>query len=104
MSFYLYRENKLEVLAGRFVDEVYNASPAASLIAGKHLIVVQTRGMSEYLRQYIAAECGIAANLEMPFLNSFINFTYSEVCGLTQTKYQKLLDFYTHIPEIVNFR
>ena len=81
MSFYLYRENKLEVLAGRFVDEVYNASPAASLIAGKHLIVVQTRGMSEYLRQYIAAECGIAANLEMPFLNSFINQICRSIYG-----------------------
>lgn len=81
MPFYLYRENKLEVLARRFVDEVYNV-PSADLLLERSLqVVVQTRGMSEYLRQYVAAECGIAADLEMPFLNSFINQICRSIYG-----------------------
>ena len=81
MPFYLYRENKLEVLARRFVEEVYNASSGEVLLEQPHLVVVQTRGMSEYLRQYAAAECGIAADLEMPFLNSFINQICRSIYG-----------------------
>ncbi len=79
MAFYLYKECRLENLAGRFAAEVYDlpaAAPAgddsAALLAG-HTVIVHTRGMGEYLQQFLAEHSQIAANLQTIYLNSFIN-------------------------------
>lgn len=83
MAFHLYRENKLEVLAERFVREVYQAQrvDSAFSLTAAHTVVVQTRGMAEYLKQFIATRCGIAANLEMPFVNAFIDRIFRALYG-----------------------
>lgn len=84
MALKLYYDHKLELLAKLFAENVYSTvgtdTSAAGLLQG-HTVVVQTRGMAEYLRQYLANSFGIAANLEMPFLNSFVNRTLSTVYG-----------------------
>jgi len=83
VAFHLYRENKLEVLAERFVREVYQAQriDSAFSLTAAHTVVVQTRGMAEYLKQFIATRCGIAANLEMPFVNAFIDRIFRALYG-----------------------
>ena len=63
----------METLADCFIRKVYNSSEPSGLTDPGCIVVVQTRGMAEYLKQHIALQCGIAANLQMPFLNSFIN-------------------------------
>ena len=81
MSFNLFRENKLETLADCFIRKVYNSSEPSGLTDPGCIVVVQTRGMAEYLKQHIALQCGIAANLQMPFLNSFINGLFNKLYG-----------------------
>ena len=84
MALKLYYDHKLELLAKQFAVNVYapagSETSAAALLQG-HTVVVQTRGMAEYLRQYLANTFSIAANLEMPFLNGFVNRTLSAVYG-----------------------
>ena len=84
MALKLYYDHKLELLAKQFAVNVYapagSKTSAAALLQG-HTVVVQTRGMAEYLRQYLANTFSIAANLEMPFLNGFVNRTLSAVYG-----------------------
>ncbi len=84
MALKLFYDYKLELLAKQFADTVYNCPvrdiSAATLLQG-HTVVVQTRGMAEYLRQYLAKNSGIAANLDMPFMNSFVNRTLEALYG-----------------------
>jgi len=42
---------------------------------------VPTRGVAEYLRQYLTRECQLAANLQMPFPDSFINTVMRRIYG-----------------------
>ena len=74
MAFIIYREHQLEELARCFIETIYNRPAGATddLLAPVE-VVVQTRGMAEYLRQSAAVKSKVAANLSMPFLNSFIN-------------------------------
>ena len=75
---------KLDLLAEQFADTVYNrpaADNSAIALLQSHTVVVQTRGMAEFLRQYLAENSSIAANLDMPFLNSFVNRTLLQIYG-----------------------
>ena len=71
MAFILYREYQLEKLAQRFVSDIYNRAPADNNLLKPCEVIVQTRGMAEYLRQATARGSKIAANLNTYFLNSF---------------------------------
>ena len=76
MALHLYKEHKLENLAGTFAGEVFSRTAPVSAVwelLRPHIAIVQTRGMAEYLQQKLAADHGIAANLEMPFVNIFLN-------------------------------
>ena len=95
MSFKLYRETQLEKLAERFVEDVYRQNPAADQplqLLQPHLVVVQTRGMAEYLRQYVAMSCTAAANLSMPFLESFVNSIFRRIYGESFRKAERRSD------------
>ncbi len=70
VSFYLYPGNKLETLAECYCRTVGSAVRPDPL--ERETVIVQTQGMASYLRQYIAAFCGAAVNIEMPFPNGFI--------------------------------
>lgn len=70
MSFYLYPGNKLETLAECYCRTIGNAVRPDPLEC--ETVIVQTQGMAAYLRQYIAAFCGAAVNIDMPFPNGFI--------------------------------
>ncbi len=81
MAFRLYKANRPEELSERFADEIYTAKRPGTALLAPHIVVVQTRGMTEYLKQVLAARTGIAANLDMPFLNSFINGVFRTLYG-----------------------
>ena len=84
MALKFYYDYKLELLAEQFAGNVYNKTLhdlSAAALLQSHTVVVQTRGMAEFLRQYLAENCRIAANLNMPFLNSFVNQTLTAVYG-----------------------
>ena len=70
MGFYLYPGNKLETLAECYCRTIGSAVRPDPLES--ETVIVQTQGMAAYLRQYIAAFCGAAVNIEMPFPNGFI--------------------------------
>lgn len=83
--FNLFREYKLENLADLFSDRLRQYSVSCSSDPANwlkpHTVVVQTRGMAEYLRQNTAAQNGIAANLHMPFLNAFTDELFFRLYG-----------------------
>lgn len=69
-NFHLHSGNRLEILAADFRDNIYRRR-RNDLFAPEY-VILQTRGMGIFLEQQIAEDC-IAANLKMPFLNSFID-------------------------------
>ncbi|MBO5721969.1 MAG: exodeoxyribonuclease V subunit gamma, partial [Lentisphaeria bacterium] len=83
--FFLYREYQLERLAESFADNVYDrrqpGGTAPENLLSAHTVIVQTRGMGEYLRQVLAEKKQIAGNLQMPFVNSFINDMFRKIYG-----------------------
>ena len=84
MALKLYYNYKLETLAEQFADVVYQQQMqdiSAAALLRKHTVVVQTRGMADFLRQYLAENCQVAANLDMPFLTSFVNQILTAVYG-----------------------
>ena len=87
MSFNLYKKYKLEELSELCCQKVFmpenngGSLPDALSLLHPATIVVQTRGTAEYLRQQIARQCGIAANVNMPFLNSYINRVMTGIYG-----------------------
>ena len=84
MALKFYYDYKLELLAEQFAGNIYNKTlhnVSAAALLQSHIAVVQTRGMAEFLRQYLAEKSGIAANLDMPFLNSFVNRTLAALYG-----------------------
>ncbi len=78
MGFELYTGNRLEVLAEKFVSGIY-------LSGGDPMrpetVIVQTQGMATWLKLFTGRAGAIAANLNMPFLNSFINGVLSRIFG-----------------------
>ena len=73
MSFHLYTGNKLEQLAELYLDAVFRHAPANPFTP--ETIVIQTRGMADWLTQFLAADGGIAANLDLPYLENFVRRT-----------------------------
>lgn len=73
MSFHLYTGNKLERLAGLYRRAVFD-HPSADPFTPE-TIVIQTRGMADWLTQFLAADSGIAANLDLPYLENFVHNT-----------------------------
>ena len=71
MAFFLYKEYQLEKLAESFADNVYDRRQVGEItpenLLAAHTVIVQTRGMGEYLRQVLAEKKQIAGNLQMPF-------------------------------------
>lgn len=85
MAFFLYKEYQLEKLAESFADNVYDRRQVGEItpenLLAAHTVIVQTRGMGEYLRQVLAEKKQIAGNLQMPFVNSFINDIFRKIYG-----------------------
>ena len=84
MALKLYYDYQLDSLAGQFAEKVYNRPVqdiSGAALLQSHTVVVQTRGMAEFLRQYLAEHSAAAANLDMPFLNSFVNRTLLSLYG-----------------------
>lgn len=83
--FHLFREYKLEKLADLFSARLRRDSGGSSVEPENWLkprtVVVQTRGMAEYLRQNVAVNNGIAANLHMPFINNFTDELFFRLYG-----------------------
>lgn len=73
MSFHLYTGNKLERLAELYRRAVFDHPPADPFTP--ETIVIQTRGMADWLTQFLAADSGIAANLDLPYLENFVRNT-----------------------------
>ena len=72
MGFYLYTGNKLEVLAEKVLCNSLLSTPLSDPLK-KEKIIVQNQGMAAWLKLQIAKYRPICANMEFPFLNSFIN-------------------------------
>ncbi len=70
MKFHLYTGNQLEVLADRFLTEITDRPPED--VFTKETVVVQNLGMATWLKQYIASNRPVAANIDFPFLNALI--------------------------------
>lgn len=67
--FYLFTGNKLEILAEKYREHIYEQPVSDPMY--DEVVVVQTQGMAAYLKQYLARHSGIAANLQMPFPRNF---------------------------------
>ena len=72
MGFYLYTGNKLEKLAELFREEVYAQQTDEAAWLTPETVVIQTQGMAAWLKLEVAKSVPLAANLNFPFLNKFI--------------------------------
>ena len=79
MGFRLYSSNRLEKLAEMFADSFRASSPSDPMTPAT--VVVQTQGIAAYLRQALAAQTPIAANLDTPFLNRFFRRVLERLWG-----------------------
>ncbi len=92
MGFYLYTGNRLEILARQRLCKILSQRPLKDPFK-QEKIIVQSQGMSSWLKLQIADNIPICANIEFPFLYSFIK----EV--LEKTLPQDLrpnIDLFTH--------
>jgi exonuclease V gamma subunit len=91
MPFNLYKKYKLEELSLLCCQKVCTPEnnggslPDALSLLQPVTIVVQTSGTAEYLRQQIARHCGIAANVNMPYLNKYLNKLLTGIYGESYT-------------------
>ena len=78
--FRVFQSNRTEHLA-RELGSQYSGRLSASdaLLPRPEVILTQSTGMAEWLKQYFARQTGIAANLEFTFPGSFIWRLYSEL-------------------------
>ena len=72
MGFYLYTGNKLEKLAELFREQVYARQADETAWLTPETVVIQTQGMGAWLKLELAKSAPLAANLNFPFLNKFI--------------------------------
>jgi exodeoxyribonuclease V gamma subunit len=68
---HLIQSNKMENLADQLVGVLTNSIQQGSVFDPEH-VLVQSPGMSQWLKIYIAQRLGIAANIEFPLPSSFI--------------------------------
>ena len=71
MGFYIYTGNKLEVLAKHKLCKILSEQPLKDPFKQER-IIVQSQGMSSWLKLQIADNIPICANIDFPFLYSFI--------------------------------
>lgn len=71
-DFRLYHSNALEVLAGLLADELRTPAPGASLLAPDIVLIPQV-AMRRWLQATLAAEHGVAANLEFLTPGEFVS-------------------------------
>lgn len=77
----VYYSNRLEVLS-KSLATALRYSDASVFEAPQ--ILVQSQGMSRWINTQLAAELGIAANLEFPYPSSFIWSLYSQLFDLAE--------------------
>ena len=75
MAFNLYSGNQLELLLEKYLN---SRSLEKNDPFKKDIIIVQSQGMATWVKQEIAANCGIFANTEFPFLNGVIEKILNE--------------------------
>ncbi len=80
MAFYLYTGNKLKKLAKVFREEIYSKKMTPDTLLTPETVVVQSRGIEAWLRQELA-QSSIAAGLDCPFVNNFIESVLNYYCG-----------------------
>ena len=69
---HLIQSNKMESLADSLIDCLSRQSASSASLFSPDTILVQSPGMSQWLKIQIAEKLGIAANLEFPLPSSFI--------------------------------
>ncbi|WP_340678983.1 exodeoxyribonuclease V subunit gamma [Paraglaciecola sp.] len=69
---HLIQSNKMESLAGSLIDCLSRHSASSTSLFSPDTILVQSPGMSQWLKIQIAENRGIAANLDFPLPSSFI--------------------------------
>lgn len=79
MNFHLYTGNRLETLADRFLEEVYDRPLSDPFRA--ETIMVQSPGMAAWLKQHIGSRRPVAANINFPFLNNMISNLLADAPG-----------------------
>lgn len=90
MSFYVYTGNRLENLAESFCSEVMG-NPLKGNPLKPETVVVQNKGMAEWLKQYIADKNGICANINFLFVK---NFTKKILESTTDELFLPYFDFF----------
>lgn len=78
MSMYLIVSNRPEVLADRFLNDIYLRRTPEDIFTPE-TVVVQTQGMGSWLKLRLADCASVAANVDTPFLNSFIDTVLAEL-------------------------
>ncbi len=73
----IYTSNKLDTLSDKFITMIEDSTQQSVL--QKEIVVVQNKGMSDWLSLNIAKKTGIAANLDFPFANKFIWDLFTKV-------------------------
>ncbi|MBU3001781.1 exodeoxyribonuclease V subunit gamma [Paraglaciecola arctica] len=75
---YLVQSNKMECLAESLISCLQDSAQQGSSIFESEQILVQSPGMSQWLKIQIAEELGIAANIDFPLPSSFIWQLYQQ--------------------------
>ncbi|MEA4862488.1 MAG: exodeoxyribonuclease V subunit gamma [Victivallaceae bacterium] len=76
MAFHLYSGCRLEYLAEEFA-KLYAEPPLGRGALEPEVAAVQSQGTGTWLKQYLAANTPVAANLEMPFVRKFIDSVFA---------------------------
>ena len=80
MSFIPHTNNRLEPLSDILCEALGNSRNSG--IFEKDYVIVQSRGMEQWLKYQIATKNGIAALIDFPFPEMFLNKFFSSVAGL----------------------
>ena len=71
MAFILHTSDHIDHLINEELDSLLDQGPDDPFQPNR--IVVQSRGMSDYLKKKLTAKRGVLCNLDLPFLNNFVN-------------------------------
>ena len=75
---YLVQSNKMECLADSLIRCLQETSDQGASVFDSDQILVQSPGMSQWLKIQIAEKLGIAANIDFPLPSSFIWQLYQQ--------------------------
>ena len=76
MAFILHSSTRLERLIDQELASLLDKAPADPFIPER--IIVQSQGMSAYLKKELTRIRGLTCNLDLPFLNNFVNEVLEE--------------------------